>query len=115
MVKATTDCNAIVGALNSQESSHVFYNFFEVIFPIAKDALSSVYTKKAEFDAISNANTIVKNDIKSLETKTEALKVALTSKLNVNAMSTAYYIAMIDYRLKEIYDYFNRVKNSYGI
>ncbi|KAG2230233.1 hypothetical protein BDF21DRAFT_343698 [Thamnidium elegans] len=69
---AGTSCCA-VSAVASTADADAFLDVVDTMVPLVQGALTSIVTKKPEFDAIFLATTIVKTDIKNLNNQANQL------------------------------------------
>jgi hypothetical protein len=79
------------------------------LVPEIEGALSSIVTKKPEFDAIFLATALVKGDIKNLDSQTKALDTCLVAATPADYLDAANgYVTRID-------NAFATAKTAYGI
>jgi hypothetical protein len=71
--------------------------------------LTSIVTKKPQFDAILLATALVKTDIKNLDTQTKALDTCLVAK------TPASHLAAANALVAQINTSFATAKTAYGI
>lgn len=79
------------------------------VVPEIEGALTSITTKKPEFDAIFLATTLVKGDIKNLDTQLKTLDTCLV------AVTPAQYLDDANAYVERVDSAFATTKTAYGI
>ncbi|CAO0800093.1 unnamed protein product [Mucor circinelloides] len=106
--KAGTDCCAVAGTVTAEEADAVIATVTTLV-PQVTAALSSIVTKKPEFDAIFLATALVKTDIKNLDTQTKTLDTCLIAK------TPASHLAAANALVTQINNSFASAKTAFGI
>ena len=106
--KAGTDCCAVAGTVTAEEADAVIATVTTLV-PQVTAALSSIVTKKPEFDAIFLATALVKTDIKNLDTQTTTLDTCLIAKTPASHLTAANAL------VTQINNSFASAKTAYGI
>lgn len=106
--KAGTDCCAFTGTVTTEEADAVL-NTVSTLVPQVSAALTSIVTKKSQFDAIFLATSLVKSDIKNLDSQTKTLDTCLLAKTPASHLTAAN--ALVD----QINTSFATAKTAYGI
>jgi hypothetical protein len=84
---ANTDCCALSGV--SDADAQTVLNEVAILVPDIVTALTTLNSKKSQFDAILLADAIVDSDIKSLKTKTVALDTCLYNACPADLQASA--------------------------
>lgn len=87
--KAGTDCCVTPPTSVTDEEAQAVLGVVGSLVPQVTGSLSSISTKKSQFDAIPLATTIVKTDIKNLNTQTNTLNTCLLNKTPAQYLPTA--------------------------
>ncbi|GAN11327.1 hydrophobic surface binding protein [Mucor ambiguus] len=106
--KAGTDCCAFTGTVTTEEADAVL-NTVSALVPQVSAALTSIVTKKPQFDAILLATTLVKSDIKNLDSQTKTLDTCLLAKTPASHLTAANAL------VTQINNSFASAKTAYGI
>ncbi|CAO0800581.1 unnamed protein product [Mucor circinelloides] len=106
--KAGTDCCAVSGTVTTEEADAVLSTVTTLV-PQVTSALTSIVTKKPQFDAIFLATALVKSDIKNLDTQTKTLDTCLIAK------TPASHLAAANALVAQINTSFASAKTAYGI
>ncbi|GAA5810874.1 hypothetical protein MFLAVUS_004302 [Mucor flavus] len=109
--KAGTDCCVDIGSITLPEADAVLATV-KVLVPKVTGALSAITSKKSQFDAIFLATTIVKTDIKALDTQTKTLDACLIAKTPTDPAS---YLITANGYVTEINNAFSTTRTAYGI
>ncbi|KAG2190887.1 hypothetical protein INT46_002157 [Mucor plumbeus] len=106
--KAGTDCCAVSGTVTAEEADAVLA-VVNTLVPQVSAALTSIVTKKPQFDAILLATALVKSDIKNLDTQTKTLDTCLIAKTPASHLTAANAL------VAQINASFATAKTVYGI
>ncbi|KAI9359455.1 hypothetical protein BD770DRAFT_319743, partial [Pilaira anomala] len=109
--KAGVDCCVDTHAVTLEEADGVLSTVGGLI-PRITGTLTAITTKKPQFDAILLATTIVKNDVKNLDTQTRALNTCL---INKTPTSPPAYLEAANAAAAQINAAFASAKAAYGI
>lgn len=118
--KAGADCGEVAGTVTAKEADAVIATVSTLVSQ-ATVALSSIVTKKPEFDAILLATALIRSDIKNLDTQTKTFDSCLFTKTpafhltTVSALVTQ--INSSSYSAKTVYDestsWLNKLDSSF--
>ncbi|KAI8975157.1 hydrophobic surface binding protein A-domain-containing protein [Mycotypha africana] len=106
--QAGTDCCAVSGTVTDEEAQAVLAVVSDLV-PDVTAALASIVSKKSQFDAILLATTLVKNDIKNLDSQTNTLDTCLLAK------TPSAYKTQANGLVTQISNAFASAKSAYGI
>ncbi|GAN05324.1 hypothetical protein MAM1_0088c04794 [Mucor ambiguus] len=96
------------GTVTAKEADAVIATV-NTFVPQATATLSSIFTKKPEFDAILLATALVKSEIKSLDTQTKVLDACLIDKTSPS------YVAAVNALVTQISSSFASTMIAYSI
>lgn len=95
MKSATTSCCAVTTTVSEEDATAVF-SVVGTLVPEIEDALTAITTKKSQFDAVVLATTLVKSDIKNLNTEVNALDTCLIAVTPADDLANANaYVARV--------------------
>ncbi|KAK4513865.1 uncharacterized protein ATC70_005871 [Mucor velutinosus] len=105
---ATTSCCAVTSTVSEEDATAVF-SVVGVVVPEIESALSAIVTKKPQFDAVLLATSLVKTDIKNLNTEVNSLDTCLI------AVTPADDLANANAYVDRVNTAFASAKTAYGI
>ncbi|KAI9338331.1 hypothetical protein BD770DRAFT_331435, partial [Pilaira anomala] len=109
--KAGVDCCVDTHTITLEEADAVLSTVSNLI-PQITGTLGAIEVKKPQFDAILLATTIVKNDIKNLDTQTRTLNTCLINKTPLDPPS---YLQTANSYASQINAAFVSAKSKYGV
>ncbi|GAN05215.1 hydrophobic surface binding protein [Mucor ambiguus] len=105
---AITSCCAVTTTVSEEDATAVF-SVVGVVVPEIENALSAIVTKKPQFDAVLLATSLVKTDIKNLNTEVNSLDTCLI------AVTPAADLANANAYVGRVNTAFASAKTAYGI
>ncbi|KAI8059384.1 uncharacterized protein B0P05DRAFT_574878 [Gilbertella persicaria] len=105
---ATTSCCVQKTTVTDEEAAAVL-NVISTLVPNIETTLSSLVSKKSQFDTILLATTLVKTDIKNLKTQTSALDTCLV------AVTPSAYTTDANGYVTRVNAAFTSASTAYGI
>ncbi|KAG0948500.1 hypothetical protein G6F57_008247 [Rhizopus arrhizus] len=105
---ANNNCCAMTNVVNEEEANAVI-NVVKTLIPDIQNALNTIVSKKDQFEDVALATTIVKTDIKSLESKVNALDKCIL------AVTPSDFTSVANVYIGQVNTAFAGAKSAYGI
>lgn len=93
----------------NEEEANAVINVVKTLIPDIQDALNTIVSKKDQFEDVALATTIVKTDIKNLETKVNALDKCIL------AVTPSDFTSVANVYIGQVNSAFAGAKSAYGI